>query len=135
MMIALAMQPRRKNISLKEISKAEGISEKYLGNLVAPLREAGFVAAGRGSRGGFSLSRPAEEITLHDIVATLEGSRYSVVGDDDETGREQTSACVTRDVWRELGEKIVATLDGITLEEMANRRRRRMNAEEAMYYI
>lgn len=135
-MTALAMSDGAKNLSLKRIAKSEGISEKYLWNLVSPLKAAGLVASGRGPRGGYSLAKRAAAITLYDIVSILEGSLYPTGCVEDCSACKRATSCAAREVWQEVGEKIIETLKGVSLEEMANRQRRKLKSgAEAMYFI
>jgi len=118
LMLELALHYKKGPVFLKEIAKAEEISEKYLSQIIIPLRSAGLVNSFRGARGGYVLARPAAKITLKDIVEVLEGG-FDLVGcAGDASVCSRVSLCVTRGVWSDLGEKIAQTLESITLEEL-----------------
>ena len=72
LMVELANRPNDL-IPLKDISDKQRISLKYLEQIVAPLSKAGLVESGRGSQGGYRLSRSAAQITAGDILRAVEG--------------------------------------------------------------
>src|ERR1700734_3308745 len=61
-------------VPLAEIAEHDGMPLAYLEHLVARLRKAGLIDSRRGSRGGYLLARPAQEITMAEVVEALEGS-------------------------------------------------------------
>jgi Rrf2 family protein len=72
-MLDLALKHGKGPIFLKEVSRSQEISEKYLGQIVMPLKAAGLVKSFRGAHGGYTLQRDPDKITVREIVATLEG--------------------------------------------------------------
>jgi Rrf2 family protein len=145
-MVALALnhenvtgyRDRGNGISLlREIARREGISEKYLGQIMIPLKASGLVASHRGAHGGYSLARPPEAITVKDVVEAVEGAIAPVpcvdasagagkaeCGDSPEDGgvERATTRVVTR-VWRKLHDDIVASLSSFTLQALAREAR------------
>ena len=73
-MVELARRNGDSPVSLAEIAEADGLPLAYLEHLVARLRKAGLVESRRGARGGYLLARPADEITMAEVVEALEGS-------------------------------------------------------------
>src|ERR1700704_2307645 len=73
-MVELARRAGAEPIPLAEIAAHDGLPLAYLEHLVARLRKAGLVASRRGSHGGYLLARPAEQITMAEVVEALEGS-------------------------------------------------------------
>lgn len=63
-----------------ELARAQGIPETYLGSALAELRRAGLVIARRGVDGGWSLARPAAEISLADVIRAIDGTLVNVAG-------------------------------------------------------
>lgn len=103
---------------LKDIAKLEDISEKYLSQIIIPLKAAGLVTSFRGAHGGYVLTRPPENITLKEIVGVLEGD-FSLVGcikNPSECPR--VCVCVARDLWSNLSEKISQTLESVKLSDL-----------------
>lgn len=71
--LAEKMKTGREFVSLKEIAKAKKLSPQYLSQIILPLKEAGLVKSKEGRDGGYALARPAREITVMEILETLEG--------------------------------------------------------------
>ncbi len=118
LMLELALHYDEGPLFLKDIAKAEEISEKYLSQIIIPLRSAGLVNSLRGAHGGYTLSRPPEKITIKDIVEVLEGGFDLVSCTEDASSCSRVSLCVTRGIWSDLGKKISQTLKATTLEDL-----------------
>lgn len=118
LMLELALFYGKEPVFLKDIAKNEEISEKYLSQIIIPLKASGLVNSFRGARGGYVLARPPSEINLKDIVEILEGGLelLDCVGNSSVCSR--VSRCVTRDIWSLLGQTISQTLGSITLEDL-----------------
>lgn len=112
-MMALAKNSGDGPLSLKAIAKEHDLSEHYLEQLVAPLRNAGLVKSIRGAYGGYTLAKPAEEITAGDIIRVLEGpiSPVEVLEDEEPAKRE---------LWIKIRDAVKEVLDNTTLEELAS---------------
>jgi Rrf2 family protein len=134
LMLALALNYGQGSVYLKDIAKSEEISEKYLGQIIIPLRSAGLVISSRGAHGGYSLAREPSRINLKEIVDVLEGGTCLVDCVKNPDACSRVSTCVSRDIWSILGGKISETLNTITLDILV-----RMNREKAeksvMQYI
>jgi len=124
-MLALAEESADKPALLRTIAEGEGLSRKYLFALFASLRGAGLVRSKRGRNGGYSLARPASEITVSEVVRTLEGSLSLVDCVDDNGICESSEHCIIREVWQKVSEAISDTLAGMTLEDLVRRRKLR----------
>ena len=81
-MVDLGIHGREGPVSLKSAAERKGLSDHYLEQLIAPLRNAGLVKSIRGAYGGYRLARPADQITTGEVLRVLEGP-IAVV---DETG-------------------------------------------------
>jgi Rrf2 family protein len=121
LMIELALHKENDLVTLREISKHQEISVKYLWSLITPLQRAGLVRAVRGARGGYTLAKPASEITVRDIVFEVEGTLSIVDCVADSSVCHREPLCVARDVWVEISKKIEETLDSVTLSEIIRR--------------
>ncbi len=137
LMVSLGMNAGKGPIFLKDIAKSEEISEKYLSQIIIPLKARGLVTTFRGAHGGYILSRPAGDIRLREIVETLEGDLGLVecVSNAGVCGR--SGDCVTREVWNQMGSLLTEFLDSVTLEELVNRCRAKsgMNGSDSDYSI
>jgi Rrf2 family protein len=119
-MLALARNYGNGSVFLKDIAREEEISEKYLSQIIIPLRGAGLVSSSRGAHGGYTLAKSPVEITLRQIVEPLEGDCLAdCVNNPAACTRVPT--CASRDVWSMLGGKMYETLGGITLEQLLHR--------------
>jgi len=119
-MLELALNFDNGTIFLKDIAKKEEISEKYLSHLVIPLKSSGLISSSRGAHGGYRLAKSPSQITLKEIVQTLEGSISCVECVKNPSICPRVSKCATRGIWEKLDEKISDELSSVTLEDLAN---------------
>jgi Rrf2 family protein len=123
-MMALARNYGKGPIDLKDIAREEEISERYLGQIIIPLRGAGLVLSSRGAHGGYILAREPSEINLREIVGLLEGDcLVRCIKDPSSCSRVPT--CASRDVWMLLGGRISETLSSVTLADLNKTVRRK----------
>ena len=87
-MIDLAQSQGEGRVALKDIADRQGLSKKYLEQVVAPLASAGLLDVTRGNQGGYRLSRDASAITLADIVAAVDGRAKILVDGGIRTGSD-----------------------------------------------
>lgn len=126
-MIELAMNYQNGPVLLKDISRRQDISFRYLNQLITHLKTAGLVKNIRGKGGGYVLGKPPSLISLREIVHILDGSVAPVDCVDDPEICPRTESCATRDVWVLLKDSIVNILESQTLEEMAKRQEEKGN--------
>jgi len=119
-MLELALIFSKGTVFLKNIAEKEEISEKYLSHLVIPLRASGLISSSRGAHGGYRLAKSPSQITLKEIVQTLEGSISCVECVKNPSICSRASKCATRSIWEKLDEKIADELSSVTLEDLAN---------------
>jgi Rrf2 family transcriptional regulator, cysteine metabolism repressor len=111
-------------ISLGSIADAEGLPLAYLEHLVQRLRKAELVESRRGAHGGYTLARPAAEITMAEVVAALEGDIAPIeciTADADGVltcAREGSAPCPTKLLWTRVQGSIVRTLTDMTLDDL-----------------
>jgi Rrf2 family protein len=136
-MVDLAIHSQDKHIALRHIAERQDISEHYLEQLIAVLRKAGLVKSIRGAQGGYSLAVPPEEITVGDILRALEGSLAPVdcVSENVTNECAEWDCCVTRTVWKKIGDKINEVVDSITLQDLIKDYEKLNHDKEYMYYI
>lgn len=123
LMIDLALHSGEGPVLLKDIARRQGISEKYLWNLINPLKTVGLVRSIRGAHGGYRLAKEPAEISLKDIMRVLEGSLCLVDCVEDPSSCKRSPTCITRDVWCEASQGFLKTLETMTLEKMVDRHR------------
>lgn len=112
-MIELAKKHGEGPISLKTIAQTNDLSEHYLEQLIAPLRNAGLVKSIRGAYGGYVLTDIPSKITAGDVIRVLEGPITPVEGIEDEEPAK-------RELWIRIRDAIKNVLDNTTLEDLAN---------------
>ncbi len=120
-------EPGSTPISLTAIAEAEALPLAYLEHLAARLKRAELVESRRGARGGYSLARPAESITMAEVVLALEGEIAPiecitegsdgalVCARDGEPGHDP---CPTKLLWTRVQGSIVRTLKDMTLADL-----------------
>ena len=119
-MIELAQNEPNKPLQLKLIAKRQDISIKYLEQLMAVLRSAGFIRSVRGSKGGYILARPASQITLCDILHCLEGTVTTVECVENAERCVRAAECAARQVWIKVQNAIDGVLQSITLQDVVD---------------
>ena len=133
-MIDLALHYGQGPVMIKDIAQRQGISEKYLEQLLTMLRRAGIIMSIQGAKGGFLLARPPTELTLLDVLQTLEGSLSPVHCLDHPESCERVSCCVTMEIWEEVKHSVEAVLQNITLEQLVKRHREVIAEKEVLQY-
>lgn len=109
--------------TLRSIAENQNISESYLEQVFTSLRKAGLVIAIRGAQGGYKLGRPAEQITVGEILKSLEGPLTPVhcVGITATQQCEREDSCITRPFWEDLNKLVNDFLENISLQDLVNR--------------
>lgn len=127
-MFDLALYAQQVPQPIKAIAEREGIPEAYLEQLIAGLRKGELVTSVRGAQGGYMLARPADQITVGNVLRTLEGdlSIVSCLAGEDVCAK--SGGCPTRAVWQKLRDGINQVVDSITLQDMLDDYER-MNAQ------
>lgn len=116
--------------SIKAISEREGVPEAYLEQLIAVLKREKLVTSTRGAQGGYTLARPAEEITVGDVLRALEGGLNLVDCLDEEAACGKSCDCASRIVWMKLRDGLNQIVDGITLRDMVEDYKRHCAQED-----
>ena len=117
LMFELALSYKKGPTHLKLVSNKENISEKYLGQIVIPLKSSGLINSIRGAQGGYELAHDPASVTVRDIVEVLEGNVRPVEVEEN-VDCNKGNLCVTNEVWKILGQNVEDTLQGISLADM-----------------
>lgn len=119
MMLDLAVNHTGQPIQIKEIAVRQGISGKYLEQIISVLNKAGYVKSVRGPQGGYVLAKKPEEYTVGMILRLTEGSMAPVSClEFEENDCPRQDECVTLMVWKRLDEAIKGVIDTITLADL-----------------
>lgn len=125
-MLDLAIYAQDKKVSIKSISERENISENYLEQIIAVLKKDGFLKSSRGAYGGYSLNKQPNEISIGDILRSLEGNLNPVecVTVNDEIQCNDSEHCVTKFVWKKISDSINEVVNNITLQDLVDEQTR-----------
>lgn len=127
-MMELAIQYGEGPISLKSIAEKHELSEHYLEQLIAPLRNSGMVKSVRGAYGGYILAKKPEEITAGDIIRVLEGPISPVDFEEEDDPAK-------RDLWIRIRDSIASVLDSTTLYQLIVYKDEGADQNNYMFYI
>ncbi len=108
--VDVVMHQERQPVTLAEISERQAVSLSYLEQLFSQLRRAGLVQGMRGPGGGYRLARPANAVSVAEVIVAVDGP----VNTDSES-------CLTHELWGELSEQLHEMLSGISLASLAER--------------
>jgi len=133
-LLDLALHDQSKPVSLNKIAKRQDISEKYLWQIVANLKTAGFVSTAKGKKGGFFLVKTPDRITLKDILNALEGNCFLVDCVHNQNTCKRNATCAARSMWSEASKRIDAVLASFTLADLVAKAKSR-DTHEALSYI
>lgn len=119
MLCQLASQHDRSSMQMSELAEREGISEKYLGQIMLILKSAGLVKSVRGAQGGYYLGACPDQINLLAIFEILEGEILEYESDDGTMADDKGSARpAATEIWSELQRTIAATLAKYSLADV-----------------
>ncbi|MDK2918540.1 MAG: Rrf2 family transcriptional regulator, cysteine metabolism repressor [Candidatus Petromonas sp.] len=136
-MFDLALNYGEGPIALNNIADRQNISVHYLEQLIATLRKAGLVKSVRGAQGGYMLADRPENITVGDVLRTLEGpiAPAECVIEEEDNECSKASYCVTRTIWEKIRDSVDNVINSITLQDMVDDYTRLHNSDSFMYYI
>lgn len=117
-MFQLALDHGQGPISLKFIAEKQQLSENYLEQLFANLRKDGLLNSVRGAQGGYMLSRNPGDITVGEVLRSLEGSLSPADCIDKEMNCTRADECATKLVLSKMKDSIDDVVDSITLQDM-----------------
>jgi len=118
MVLDLAAHHDQGPTPLREIAKRQDLSVKYLEQLIIPLKAAGYIRSVRGARGGYTLARKPDKISLGQIIKVLEGGLSLVDCVEDPKVCEREKNCPTRDIWLRMSERLMEELSSLTLSDV-----------------
>ncbi len=133
LLIHLASQEPGTLVNVKEASKHEGISAKYLEQIIRSLKKAGMLAVARGAYGGYSIGRDPADITVLEVVELLEDGSMLMECLDETSACPRRQHCSTLDFWQEFRGVITDYLKGVTIADLVRRNREKGLA--MMFYI
>jgi len=118
-MVELAKQFGKGPAMVDIIAQNQGISKKYIHQLIIRLKSAGLVRSVRGPKGGYELAKNPDSISALDVVEVMEGKITPVECVSDSSVCSRSGACVTRPIWCEVSSAIGGVLGGVNLKQLA----------------
>ena len=126
-MLDLALHNMGECIKVKEIANRQGISEKYLEQIIAVLNKAGFVKSVRGAQGGYRLAKNPEDYTVGMILRLTEGSLAPVACLEEGADEcDRCDTCETLEVWKNLYDAVNQVVDNVTIADLVTQRKKRL---------
>ncbi len=123
-MLDLALHNTGEYIKLKDVAGRQGISEKYLEQIIAVLNKAGYVNSVRGAQGGYRIARDPGEYTVGMILRLTEGSMAPVACLEEGAPEcERCDICDTLEVWKRLYDVVNEVIDGVTIADLMEKSR------------
>lgn len=127
---------------VKDISRRQGISPRYIEQIFQKLKRAGIIGSKRGPAGGYFLNKKPEEITVGEIIRVTEGGIDPVLCLDPEDSTrpcDRLGECVTRLIWNEAGNRLKEYFDSVTIQDLCRMAQKTGLKKELgrrfMYYI
>lgn len=120
--IELAGAPDAQTVKAERVAKAQDIPLNFLENILGELRHAGIVRSQRGADGGFRLAKPADQITIADVIRAVEGPLATVRGGPPEELSYPGQAAELARVWIAVRGSLRAVVERVTVADVANGR-------------
>jgi Rrf2 family iron-sulfur cluster assembly transcriptional regulator len=122
----LALALRDGPASVRDIAETTGLPQAYLEQIMLAMKSSGLVEAKRGVQGGYSLARPAQEISLKEIVEAAEGNvaPLGCAAIEPDTSCIEEGECALQLVWIKVRGAVSDILDAVTLEDVAEETRK-----------
>ena len=120
--VELAAADADRPIKAERIANAQGIPLNFLENILGELRHAGIVRSHRGADGGFRLAKPAQDVTVADIMRAVEGPLASVRGGPPEETAYSGAAEVLPRLWIAVRTNLRKVVEHVTLADIAGGR-------------
>ncbi len=120
-MVDLNKNGQEKPVTLAAISERQFISLSYLEQLFRRLREAGLVRSVRGPGGGYQLARPADEITVAEVIRAVNEPVRTTMCENGVRGCHRGNRCDTHQLWEAMGEHIQRFLDAVTIDQVTRK--------------
>ena len=120
-MLDLALHTGAGPVALSDISERQAISLSYLEQLFSRVRKCGLVVSTRGPGGGYALSRSAADISISDVIASVDES-VDATSCGGVSSCQGDVRCLTHDLWSDLSQQIQNFLGGISLQDLMDKK-------------
>jgi Rrf2 family cysteine metabolism transcriptional repressor len=131
-LVELSVKAKKHPVSLKEVSLEQKISKKYLENIFRMLQRGGIIRSTRGAKGGYQLARDPEELTVLEVMETIEGP-VELLECLKHKNCKKIERCPTRFLWENLENNIKDFLKNRSLQELIDHFIQKKKSFKGMY--
>ena len=118
--LELAAATGARPLKREQISTAQGIPSKFLETIMLELKHAGIVKSTRGAEGGYALARPAEDISVADVIRAVDGPLANVRGERVESVEYDGAASSLRELWVSVRASLRNVLESTSLQDVVD---------------
>ncbi len=116
----LAEQPKHTACSAKEIARAYGIPTELLAKILQKLAKGGLLVSQHGTNGGYTLAKPAREISAFEVIRAIEGPLFITSCVTDKRECSQMTRCTVREPLQKVNETLVKALSAVTISSLSD---------------
>ena len=128
MLLTMAKRDNREPLSISQVSRSDQVPYQFARSIQHDLAQAGILTTTRGAHGGSRLAKPADQVSLFDIVRAMQGPLVFSPCEVDPTWCERFEYCSVHDVWKGLDESIRTQLEAVTLDELVKSQAKTLKA-------
>ncbi len=119
-LIELANEADDRAVTADELGRRQDIPHNFLQTILGDLRKADILIAQRGQSGGWRLAKPAETVTIADVIRAVDGPLVSVYGVRPESVSYNGRAEVLKPVWIAARDALREVLESVTIDQLAS---------------
>lgn len=134
-MLDLCLQPAQRVVPIQEIASRQDIPQRYLEQVLLALKRAGLLSSRRGAAGGYQLARPAETVTVGQVLRAVEGGLAPFDGAARGGHLRGGSGDELAELWEDIGRAVAHAVDRVSFGELVERAQARRRTTPAMYHI
>ncbi len=134
-MLDIALQNPDEYVSIAEIGERRHLSCAYLEQLFGKLRRAGLLEGVRGRAGGYRLARPAEKISVDQILDAVDSTLEASKCEKSRSVCDGEGECITFDLWNDLNHEMRRFLSGITLKSLADKKNQKDQGIQTVKFV
>jgi Rrf2 family protein len=135
LILELALNYKKKPLSISQIAANEDISPKFLGQIIIPLKGAGMIQSTRGAQGGYELTRPPKKISILEVFRILEGDCLLTECIEEPAACDRSTFCIAKEIWEDMSRTIEKKLGSLDFQELAERSQALTGKASPVYHI
>jgi len=114
----IALHQHAGSVTLQSIAERQELSQKYLWHVITPMKNAGIISVARGAGGGYRLARAPKDISLFDILTSVEGNLCIVPCVHSAASCKRARTCMAKHAWETVNDAMSKVLKSLTLDSM-----------------